>query len=62
MNDYELYMKAFRENNVDLCLAIEERYQVDGYQPSIASSVIRRVAVDGEDIEDALLDIDNYVS
>jgi len=62
MNDYELYMKAFRANNVDLCLQIEKRYQVDGYSPNIASAVIRRVAVDGDDLEDVLQDIDNYVS
>lgn len=55
--DCTRYLRALVENGHSTCVAIEQRWDLYGYPPSIVTNVLRRVAA-GEDrdaAEDAAL-------
>lgn len=53
MSILEKYNKAIRTNYIDMCIAIEQQYDLYGYPPDIVS--IALAAIDkGENPDDAL--------
>lgn len=46
--DVDRYLKAFTANAIGICVAIEKRWELYGYPPSVVTQVLAAVA-NGED-------------
>lgn len=58
MKYLDQYMEAFKRNDVEACLRIEERHGLDGYPPDLVTVGLRAVD-EGRDAQEA---VDNWIA
>jgi hypothetical protein len=46
--DLDRYLKAFTQNAISICVAVEKRWGLYGYPPSVVTQILAAVA-NGED-------------